>query len=96
MNFLHFSRFFVTLEEISNHLCLSEVLEITQFSRLRFGNLLISVFCRDMRIVRALDSEPPSLFPLELRSLATKGTQVIALALRLSKNGSLSGARVHK
>ena len=26
-----FIRFFVTLEEISNHLCLSEVWEITQF-----------------------------------------------------------------
>ena len=34
------------------------------------------------------------MFPLEFRSLATKGTQVIALALRLSKNGSLSGAKV--
>ena len=56
------TRFFVTLEEISNHLCLSEVWEITQFSRLRFGNLLISVFCRDMRIVRALYSEPPACF----------------------------------
>ena len=28
--------------------------------------------------------------------LATNGTQVIALALRLSKNGSLSGAKVHR
>ena len=59
---LRFSRFFVTLQEISNHLCLSEVWELTQFSRLRFGNLLISVFCRDMRIVRPLDAEPPACF----------------------------------
>ena len=56
------TRFFVTLEEISNHLCLSEVWEITQFSRLQFGNLLISVFCRDMRIVRPLDAEPPACY----------------------------------
>ena len=56
----HSNIFFVTLEEISNCLCLSEVWEITQFSRLRFGNLLISVFFRDMRIVRALNAEPPA------------------------------------
>ena len=57
----HSSRLcFVTLEEIPNYLGLSEVWEITQFSRLRIGNLLISVFFRNLRIVRPLDAEPPA------------------------------------
>ena len=33
-----------------------------RFSRLRTGNLLISAFFRDMRIVRPLDAEPPACF----------------------------------
>ena len=59
-SFLRKKSFFVTLEKISNCLCLSEVWEIARFSRLRTGNLLISIFFCDMRIVRALNAEPPA------------------------------------
>ena len=39
-----------------------EVWGIAQFSRLRFENLLTSVFCLNLRIERTLDVEPPACF----------------------------------